>query len=494
MPAIAVKHTSTVDTAWDGPAAKTNLKLDQPQDYYEKGYAWRDGAEDADPRTKAAYKFIHHEVDADGKIGAANMTACSSAIGVLNGGMGGTKIPDADKKGVWEHLAAHLKDGGKDVPDLKSHRGRSNKGSLSVHIKALQDDGSFEGSLAVYSNVDLGGDSILPGAFTKTLKDRGNEVPLLWQHNPDEPIGTLTLSDGPDALHVKGQLTLDTDANGNYVVPTAIKAYVLIKAKVIKGLSIGFDTIKDSVENGVRQLKELRLWEGSIVTFPMNEAAGITAVKRRGKGVQILETKDDFNGELAAVQLQDAGWQMRCALFMAIGSAIWASGLSKEEKVTAVETIIEQFSEAFMAYLPQYLDWLAAEYGDMETMGRLRMEEKSLGAIFSRSVKSVAGVHALELKEGRKFSSDTMKSLKEAHGHVKDMDDIFNALFDSEADDDPEDPADDTDDEDVDSDAVDQDGDTPGSKAAKKGKTEPVIDHSAAEQILNDMRTLIPKA
>jgi hypothetical protein len=71
-----------------------------------------------------------------------------------------------------------------------------------------------------------------------------------------------------------------------------------------------------------------------------------------------------------------------------------------------------------------------------------------------------------------------MESLKEAHGHVKGLDDIFNALFDSEADDDPEDPADDSGD------------DTLKSKAAAKTNTEPVTNHSAAEKILTEMRSL----
>ena len=68
-----------------------------------------------------------------------------------------------------------------------------------------------------------------------------------------------------------GQLLMDLEQ--------AKSAYLLIKAKVIKGLSIGFETIQETVENGVRQLKELRLWEFSIVTFPMNEAATISFVK-----------------------------------------------------------------------------------------------------------------------------------------------------------------------------------------------------------------------
>jgi len=344
---------------------------------------------------------------------------------------------------------------------------KSAKPRFSVQVKSLGEDGSFEGQLAVYNNVDLGGDLILPGAFTKTIQERGSEVPLLWQHNPKEPIGTLTLIDSPAALNVKGQLLLD--------LPEAKKAYILLKAKVIKGLSIGFDTIKDTIENGVRQLKEVRLWEGSIVTFPMNESAMVTGIKSMGG----TETKDDFNTELAEVQLQDAGWQMRCALFQALGSVVWASGITRDDKVTAAQTIIDQFSEAFMAYLPQYLDWLAAEYGDMELMGKLRMEEKHFGAMLSRKAK---GLPALELKEGRKFSAETMKTLGEAHDHVKGLSDIFDALFDSEADDDPEDPADDSGD------------DTLKSGAAKETKTEPVEDHSAAAEILTGLRSLIPKA
>jgi len=348
------------------------------------------------------------------------------------------------------------------------------KQRVSIEIKALQEDGSFEGVLASYNNVDLGGDSILPGAFTKTIKDRGSEIPLLWQHKADEPIGSLTLVDSPTGLNVKGQLVME--------LPTAKKAYLLLKMRIIKGMSIGFDTIKDSVENGVRHLKEVRLWEGSIVTFPMNESAMVTSIKSLGGA----ETKDDFNTELAEVQLQDAGWQMRCALFQALGSVVWASGITRDDKVTAAQTIIDQFAEAFMAYLPQYLDWLAAEYGDMELMGKLRMEEKHFGAALSRKAK---GLPTLELKEGRKFSADTKKTLGEAHDHVKGLSDIFDALFDDEADDDPENPADASADE-------DKGGGTPTSGgAAPETKTEPVEeDHSAAAEILTGLRSLIPKA
>jgi HK97 family phage prohead protease len=145
--------------------------------------------------------------------------------------------------------------------------------SHKFQIKALDSsgEGSFEGVLAVYGNVDLGGDSIAPGALTRSINAKGGRFPLLWQHKTDEPIGHLDVTDSPRGLLVRGQLLLD--------VPQAKIAYSLIKAKVISGMSIGYDTIKSVVEDGVRQLTELKLWEGSIVTFPMNPMATISAVK-----------------------------------------------------------------------------------------------------------------------------------------------------------------------------------------------------------------------
>jgi hypothetical protein len=70
--------------------------------------------------------------------------------------------------------------------------------------------------------------------------------------------------------------------------PQARIALAHLKAQTIKGLSIGFDTIKDAVENGVRHLKELRLWEVSVVTFPVNEAAVVTSVKSIDDARRIL--------------------------------------------------------------------------------------------------------------------------------------------------------------------------------------------------------------
>src|ERR1700742_4928181 len=100
----------------------------------------------------------------------------------------------------------------------------------------LSEEGTFEGLLATYNNVDHGGDTIEPGAFTKSLQENGNVVPLLWQHDSRSPIGSLTVTDTAVGLTVKGKILLDTSV-GDY-------AYKTLKHSAIKGMSIGYDPVK----------------------------------------------------------------------------------------------------------------------------------------------------------------------------------------------------------------------------------------------------------
>ena len=222
---------------------------------------------------------------------------------------------------------------------------------LRMEIKVISEEGTFEGLLSPYGNIDHGGDVVEAGAYTKTLKERGNVVPMLWQHMEEYPIGTLTLEDRADGLWCKGKLQLE--------LPKAKEAHICLKGRIIKGLSIGYKAVKDSIENGVRHLKEIRLFEGSVVTFPMNEMAIVTAIKA-------AENKSDFTQELNEIQTLATFSQMQYALSNALWSVVWADA-SKEEKIAIVASILEQFTEAFETFFPSYLDALVEAYGPSET-------------------------------------------------------------------------------------------------------------------------------
>ena len=150
--------------------------------------------------------------------------------------------------------------------------------NISFEVKAFDyKKRTLEGIASAFGNVDLGMDIIHEGAFTKTLAERGNKVRFLWQHKSDEPIGRIIEIREIDAgLYIKA--IISNTSRGR-------DSLELLNDKAIDGLSIGYDPIGrpdlTKTDNGtVRNLREVRLWEVSLVTFPMNEEATVTSLKR----------------------------------------------------------------------------------------------------------------------------------------------------------------------------------------------------------------------
>jgi HK97 family phage prohead protease len=151
-----------------------------------------------------------------------------------------------------------------------------------VEFKADQvaDDGTFSGYGSVFGVLDTYGEIVAPGAFKasiKAIKASGDPLPALWQHRSDEPIGGYTsIAEDERGLRVEGWLLKDA-------IPRAAQAHALMRARLVKGLSIGYYVLDDSWNDKekTRTLKKLDLVEISIVTFPANPAAQIDAIKSR---------------------------------------------------------------------------------------------------------------------------------------------------------------------------------------------------------------------
>lgn len=140
--AIAPHETPTIDTGtFDADEMRRRLPNDRSA--LRAAHAWIDP--DGDPDAKSSYRFIHHFVDEDGTVGGASVIACSTGIGVLNGARGGTTIPDSDRAGVWRHLAAHLRDAGREPPELRSLTPDSGV-SLAEAVERLLADGTALGA------------------------------------------------------------------------------------------------------------------------------------------------------------------------------------------------------------------------------------------------------------------------------------------------------------------------------------------------------------
>lgn len=143
--------------------------------------------------------------------------------------------------------------------------------TFPFEIKNVTDEGTFEGYAAVFNKPDVMGEIIEPGAFTKTLKE-GKSRPMLWYHDPREPLGLADLKADDKGLHVAGAFDLN--------VQIAREKHSLMKMKAIRGLSFGFKTVIDLWDKAKRILKEVKLYEISPCTFQMHPGALITSVKQ----------------------------------------------------------------------------------------------------------------------------------------------------------------------------------------------------------------------
>lgn len=141
------------------------------------------------------------------------------------------------------------------------------------YVKNYDHQGVFEGYASVFDIVDQHGDRIRRGAFAASIArwQKQDKIPyLLWQHNPNEPLGVWSeIREDLYGLYVRGKLLLS--------IARAAEVFSLIKAKAVDGLSIGFyaKRTKTCPRTGVRDIWELELVEISLVTMAANPYAKI---------------------------------------------------------------------------------------------------------------------------------------------------------------------------------------------------------------------------
>lgn len=131
---------------------------------------------------------------------------------------------------------------------------------------SIGNSGQIEGYASLFGIADQGGDVVVRGAFSKSLdalKARGARVKMLWQHDPSAPVGIWEeVREDEKGLFVRGRILTDID-KGKEVA-------ALVRSGAIDGLSIGYRVVRASKRpEGGRCLKEIDIWEVSIVTFPM---------------------------------------------------------------------------------------------------------------------------------------------------------------------------------------------------------------------------------
>lgn len=177
---VPYKKTPTSEEPWDGPANRKNLPSPLPVETAREAFAWIDESRVEDGNIpKDGCKFIHHLVAEDGAVGDADVQACTTGIGVLNGEMQGTTIPDADRQGVYDHLAKHLEDAGKEPPELKKRSAAPDGGETR------------DGEEAIDALVEAGfnRESIVEALDVEALRKESSEPPVEGTPEPAAEAG-----------------------------------------------------------------------------------------------------------------------------------------------------------------------------------------------------------------------------------------------------------------------------------------------------------------
>lgn len=159
----------------------------------------------------------------------------------------------------------------------KNSKGMCMKFFSAQSFKDIDSDNHvIEMKFAAYGSPDSDRDILIKGCFAKSITERGPEsstnrkITFLWQHDMHDPIGKIMkLEERDDGAYATVRLS-DFDA-----VPNAKRAYAQLRDGDINQFSFGFSYIWDKMEydeeNDVFIVKEVKLYEISVVTLGANE-------------------------------------------------------------------------------------------------------------------------------------------------------------------------------------------------------------------------------
>jgi HK97 family phage prohead protease len=163
--------------------------------------------------------------------------------------------------------------------------------SFALHsFKAIDDkQGIFEAIVAVFGNIDRGGDTILPGAFEGSLarwKEKARPIPVIFSHqweNLDAHIGeVLEAKEREEGLYVKAQLDMEEEF--------AARVWKRMIKGTLAEFSFAYDILQSAwVDRGdqasprhIQELRELELLEVGPCLVGLNPETQLISVKDGG--------------------------------------------------------------------------------------------------------------------------------------------------------------------------------------------------------------------
>lgn len=163
--------------------------------------------------------------------------------------------------------------------------------TVAAKVTEAKADGTATALVSVFGNVDLGGDRVLPGAFTRSLEEwkaKGDPIPVIWSHDWDNPESFVGWAD-PSQIK-ETQAGLEVPMQFDLDRPRAEQVHHLLKTRRVTQFSFGyfvrsFQDVEDADYGTVRELADIDLFEVGPTLLGMNPETELlqaaSALRRR---------------------------------------------------------------------------------------------------------------------------------------------------------------------------------------------------------------------
>lgn len=171
-------------------------------------------------------------------------------------------------------------------------------------VKDNQEEDYFhlKGYGSTFNNVDRVNDIVEKGAFKKSIKKRMPK--LLFGHDTRSvPVGIIdSIKEDEDGLIFEARMPKNDAFVKDRIMPQ-------IKIGSLNSFSIGYtiDVAETDSKTGIRKLKEISLYEISIVTFPANEKATLQSFKAVEPELNLAlgDREAEWDSEKAIANIKD---------------------------------------------------------------------------------------------------------------------------------------------------------------------------------------------
>lgn len=261
---------------------------------------------------------------------------------------------------------------------------KSRRTTFEPELKLYDEgSGSFSGYASTFGNLDRANEIVCKGAFAKTLEEFKASGFVAVGHD----WGALPVATIKDAREDDRGLFIVAEFHST---PEAQQARTVVKERLERGkscgLSIGYTVDRDERgEKGERLLKELTLFEASLVTVPCNPQANATGVKGEHFG----------DHTAASASISAICSLMEALLYGPVMMALYDQDGTTEERMAQFDDAVDEWAGIVRRYVA------AALSGEgEETAEEAREAIKSLYPVETKHSGTLASGGPVDAAEG----------------------------------------------------------------------------------------------